>query len=464
MEVNPIIIILAAITILVPVILIFLGQELWLLAWICFTAGLNILDVRILLNLPAARIAGLLLLPQTFLSLRWVVRSYVGKALIAQYTFLVLTGVFFGFLFPWEADCLIREFNQLPEGRTIIWLIRTLADVSLSVFIAQQVIKSKGSEQILKYFVIGTSIAALGGIFEFVSRVDLVEVITGLGYNNDGFRVRGLCFEPRDLGLLTLYGLLFSVLLYSYESTKSKLLAIILNLTGFLISGSTSAYVAFIFGALALGLYHNRACALLIKMSLVVICIIACLFVYFESQLLDFFICSIDERLSGRRFDEAQNFLELIVFKMEIFDGPAILFLWDNPIYLLTGTGPGLIGIPATPYMPKSAAYAWLEFTGINNPPTMGLLLNVANMGVIGLLLLIYLCWASLHALGCLALYHPDKTEEWLMTRGAFATGAAVYMVQVSGLSPIWPILIGIGLGADYLVQVDRYRNEVTPI
>lgn len=451
--------ILAAVDLIVPMLLIVMGEERWLLAWICFASGLNLFDTLVVINVPAARIAGVLLIPQTLINLSWISRSKTARAIIAQYLLLVVTGILFGLIFPWPDDGLARSFNQLPAGRTIIFLGRSLADISLTFFVAKQLIKSDVSKNILNYFLIGTSLAALAGIFEFATRVDIYQLITAVGYNNDGFRVRGLCMEPRALGFVTLYGLLFSIILFTRKRSRANFLLMVVNATGFLISGSTSAYVAFVFGAFALGLYLKRARTILIALTVVGLCVIGCI-AFYEAGSVGHISQSIEERLSGKRFEEPQNLLESIAFRMEIFDGPPLLFFADNLIYLLTGTGPGLIPLPATPYMTSSDAYSWLKDTGINSPPTMGLLLELSNTGVLGLLLFFYICFSSLQSFSFLALHDSDKSEEWLEIRAAFVIGVAIYMVQNSSLSAIWPILLGMGVGANYLVQAGQYRFQ----
>jgi hypothetical protein len=169
-----------------------------------------------------------------------------------------------------------------------------------------------------------------------------------------------------------------------------------------------------------------------------------------------------ETRLSGKRFDEPQNLLESIAFRMEIFDSSALFFLADNPIYLLSGTGPGLISIPATSYMPQSGAYSWIVDTGLNCQPTTGLLSEISNTGVIGLLFWFIICFYSFLAFNSLIRHYPDEKEKWMATRAAFVVGMAIFAIQTSPLSAITPVLMGLGVGADCLAQVDRSRHRQT--
>jgi len=144
--------ILLAIAVFVPVFLIMTGRERWLLAWVCFTLGINLFDTKIIVNLPAARIVGLVLIPKALQSLPTVFRSLPGRALVMQYVYLVGLGILFGFRLLWPDDGLIRTFNQVAPGRTIIYLIRTAADISLTFFVARQVMKWKHPDKMLRYY------------------------------------------------------------------------------------------------------------------------------------------------------------------------------------------------------------------------------------------------------------------------------------------------------------------------
>ena len=74
----------------------------------------------------------------------------------------------------------MRSFNQLPLGRTVIYLIRRTADISIAFFVAEQVIRTKRPDLVLKYVMIGTSIAAISGMAEILTGIDLYGAITGL--------------------------------------------------------------------------------------------------------------------------------------------------------------------------------------------------------------------------------------------------------------------------------------------
>lgn len=440
----------------VPAFFIVTRRERHLLAWICLTAGVNIFDTKVVfLNMPAARLAGLLLIPQAIRILPSIVQISSGKALIMQYVYLVFLGLIFGFIFPWPDDGLSRGFTQLAQGRTLIYLLRTAADISLIFFVARQVVKQKSFDEIIKYFLIGTAASAIVGVFEFVTQIDLLDVISGISYNKNGIRARGFNYEPRALGLMAIHGILLSFLLYSYRRSKKYLVLIGIYVLGFVVSGSTSAFGAVALGISVLFLFERRARGgFMIGMAIVGILILGIPAIT-EFRALASFSQSIDTRvLAGRLELTPENIIEYLTFRMDIFDGPAVLFLLAHPFYLFTGTGPGLVPLPATSYMPQSVIFKELAETGINSPPFIGGLLEISNAGFIGLTLLFIICSSSLRALKYLCTQSNREYETWAMGRSAFAVVAAIYLAQSSPLSPIWPIFIGIGLAATYLARL----------
>lgn len=459
-ELEPRQLFLFAVALFVPLYLIVMHSERWLLAWVCVTAGINIFDTTIFVNMVAGRIVGLLLIPQALRSLPLMIRVKPAQAVVVGYVYLILTGVVFGFLSPWSDGGLIRAFNQIAPGRTVIYLGRTAADISISFFIARQVIKRKCTDEVVRFLLFGTSIAALGGILEFASAADLYNIITGLSPFQDEFRVRGFNYEPRGLGLMVVYGFTLAILIWSRRRTWTISGLAVLHAAALFMTSSTSALVALGAGVFGFNLFDKRARKATAGVLLLSTLFCGCLAVSGNSYIA-YFIEHSRLRLSGERSDmPSPNLIQNLANRMEIFDGPALLFLASNPSYLLSGTGPGLVHLPATAYVSQNALSAWTIDTGINSIPTMGLLLEVSNMGVIGLLLWLIICVSSFHAFSRLARYHPDEREKWLTMRAAFTIGAAIYSVQTSPYSMIWPIFVGTGIAAAHLVRTEKCHRK----
>ncbi len=443
------------IALLVPIYLIISRREKVLLAWITLAVSIQIFDCRFFINMPAARLAGLMLIPSMIYVLPSFLRTGPGRCQISQFLYLVLLGIIFGFILPWPNNGFNRGFNQIASGRTIIYLIRTLADVSIAFFVARQVSINKNFDVIVKYFLLGTSLTAVAGIIELITQVDLYGLITGLeGYNRLPFRVRGLNYEPRALGLVMAYGLFMAIIIHSRNPTNRHWALIILQGIGLAISGSTAAYVAAVFGTVVLYISDRKTRRGLITLSIVGF--LGYLAIRNSENLASIFSL-IQARLSGNRFSyRPENVFETIAFSMEIFDGPAFLFLVDNPLYLTVGTGPGLVSLPATAYMPMGTVFTWLVDTGINCPPTMGILLELANAGILGLGLWIAIVLISWRSLRFLSRFENSRRYSWNVYESMFLVASAIYIVQVSPLSAIWPIFVGLGIGATYLSRKSK--------
>lgn len=454
--------VILSVALLVPTFLIMTRRESQLLAWVCFTAGINIFDTTVFVNLPAARVTGLLLIPYAVLLLPSIIQTRPGKALVGQYSYLIFLGLIFGFLFPWSDGGLLRTFNQTAPGRTLIYLLRTGADLSLAFFVARQVVKRKSPDQLIMYIIIGTSVAAVAGVLEFLTRVDLYGSITGLRALSLEFRMRGFNYEPRGLGLIAAHGMLLSLLLYSHRRSGRYLILTGLHALAFFLAGSTSALVAAALGALSLFLLNRRVRMALLALIVSGILALA-LLVATEWDYLTILSDNVQLRLTTERIERPpQNIIEELAFRMEIFDGPALLFLTSNLFYLFVGTGPGLVSLPATAYLPPSPFFAWALETGLNSPPTAGGLLELANAGLIGLALWLTICISSLQAFKYLSRLNQSKDQAWAIGRSAFAIAAAIYLMQVSALSAIWPIFIGGGIGAAYLARARRKMSRIT--
>jgi hypothetical protein len=153
----------------------------------------------------------------------------------------------------------------------------------------------------------------------------------------------------------------------------------------------------------------------------------------------------------------AEGLGERIGFQLEIFDASAFLFWLENPLYCLTGAGPGLVSLPASYYVPPGAySIIWNEDVGVNSLPTHGVLLEISNSGLAGLGLWLFQVGLSWKAMRVLGRSHAEGTaQDWRLGRGMFLLGAALYCVQVS-VSPVWSIFCGIGWGAALLVDAQR--------
>jgi hypothetical protein len=156
------------------------------------------------------------------------------------------------------------------------------------------------------------------------------------------------------------------------------------------------------------------------------------------------------------RFGAARSLLEEWAYRLEVFDAAAVLFLVAHPVYALIGAGPGLVSIPATPYLPISPYTREFALTGINSPPTMGIVLEVANGGLVALLLWTGFVVTAYKALDVMAGRGEASRSQWRIAKWCFVATAAIYLVAAGFLSSCWPIFAGLGFGASFAQRRPR--------
>jgi hypothetical protein len=460
---------LLAIAVAVPLFLLRTKRTTWLLAWVCFTFFVQIFDTVLFTNLPAGRIVGLLYLPKALVRLRDWARLTPVKAWLVNYGWLLLLGLLFGFIWPWPDTTFLRPFNLTAPGRTIIYSARLLSDLSLTIFLAEQILRGDSLRLIGRALMIGSTLSALAGIFHFVTKIDLYFTITGLGEQILHLgRSRGLVGEPRALGLSCAYGVM---VLLAGRARISRLwpMLLFINVAGLLITYSASSIALFIAGILVTWIFFsNRE-----RLIMVGIAIAALVLIFLTSALLPQQFALAVDTLS-LRFDPDYklagippgNFGQEIAYRLDVFDACALLFLIDNPIYALIGTGPGLVSLPASTYVPPGLySLIWTPALGINSPPYHGPLLEVSNGGTLSLLLWfvqVITCWGALRFITArIEDRHPALsriTDDWNFGYTMFLTGATFYIVQVS-YTPLWCLFLAIGWAAFKLKEQFEYSQ-----
>lgn len=442
------------IALFVPLILLLYRQERLLLLWICFTVCINIFDTTIFVNLLAARVAGLLLIPMALKQVPAILQTRSGRSLAIWFAYTVLLGFVFGVLFPWDATGYDRLFTQTATARAIISLVRLVADLSLAIFVSRQVTKTQNPERVIKYLLLGTSVAAVGGLLQWLFKVDLYYAISGLGGRDLASldRMRGFNYEPKGLGLISVYGLLLSILLFSHRRSWTLAGIFVLNGIGFYLAVGTSALLTLPLGFAALFLVEKKSRSVIGALALMGVLLVS-MFSISEISGLTSWSYYVTQRLSGESRSDLvpTNLVEEIAYRMDVFDAPALLFLADQPFYALIGTGPGLVQLPSTAYLPNARVYEWVNANGQgqNNPPTIGVLFELTNTGLIGIALWTVFVLGALRAFNRLGNKDADDRNQWRIAKGAFAVGVAIYFMQAHiGSSAIWAVFLGLALGA----------------
>lgn len=464
MNTDPRQLLLLAVAIIVPLILMRKKKHQWLLGWVSLTLFVQIFDTAVVTNLPAARIVGLLYLPTAIASLQQWSRLPAVKAALLNLFYLALLGLLFGFLWPWPDLTHNRPFTLTAPGRTMIYLVRLLSDLSLAAFIAWQVSMPGALRLIGRAVVIGATLNSVVGLFYLFTGIDLCYLITGQGEALSlTARARGLAIEPRAMGLVCVYGLTALLIgrgrLFSWWPGL-----LLLNLLGLLSTHSASSFAMFAAGLLAAMFFlsgRGRTVALATALSAALIIAGAGLL---APQIFEAGLQTVQIRVDPQyKLSGIANgtFGEEIAYRMDVFDASAMLFLLDQPLYALFGAGPGLVSLPASDYVPPGLySLIWTPDTGINSLPSQGLLLEISNSGLPGLLLWFWQALACLIALRQVRHLARDTEheEEWQFAWAFFLSGAIFYIVNLSH-TPVWSLALGIGWAGSVLADLARRRE-----
>lgn len=452
--------ILLLIAVIVPLFLLLTGRRRALLGWVGVTLSVHIFDTTILTNLPAGRVVGLIYLPYALLSMPKWLRRAPAQAWMLNFVYLTVLGVLFGFLFPWPDTTGNRPLSMTAPGRTIVYLVRLVSDVSLTIFVASELQKPGRIFLLARSIVLGATLTALAGLLSFFTQFDPYFTITGLHDLAGNQRPRGLSFEPRGLGMATVYGLIVLIMMPGRLSFKRFSLTAI-NLLGLLASYSTSSLALLIAGLItAWTLLATRTRLLIISVLALMLAFVALAPLFVPMQF-SVAMQSIQERIDPTnklRGAVAENIGQEIAYRLDSFDASALLFLLDQPQYMLIGTGPGMMLLPASDYVPPGVyQLLYPKDRGLDGLPTQGLLLEISNSGILGLCLWLVQVAASYIALRRLSgnLVSRELAREWKFGRTLFLVATVFYVVQVSITSPVWAVMLGLGwaaadLGATY--------------
>lgn len=458
MAIDPRQLLLLAIALGVPVAAFLLDRSRWVLAWVGFTLFVQIFDTSIFTNLPAGRLVGLLVLPFSVTLLRRWIRLVPARAWLLNFAYMAALGVFFGFVVPWPDISGTRPFSLRAEGRTIIYLVRIVSDWSLAVFVMHHVTQPGAFETLRKWMVRGAVVTSLAAFATMLVGRDLYYAITGLrAYAAMTDRPRGLTFEARGLGLACAYGVV--LILGKQRRRPHEWLLLLVIVGGLAVSSSTSGLAAALAGLIVVMTIGSGRVRFAMITAGILVLLAGAAVLAVSPTILDTPQEEIEIRLKGRGVVEANrpaNLAESLALRLDVFDSSAAMFMLRNPRYALSGTGPGLISLPASEYVPLGLYK--IVFPIIDNPPSHGVLLELANTGVLGLSMWIFQVVAIFllgrRLRGRHGLPFPPKTATTI-----FMAAAALYSVQVSP-SPFWAVFLGVGWG---IAQVATAPAGVPP-
>jgi hypothetical protein len=441
--------------VVVPVWLMARRSGAGLLLWILTVTCTDVFVIRTGVNVAAASVVGLLLAPysaRVLLSSRRV--TPVGWA-TAHLGYLAILGLAFGFAFPWP-DSIGRPFNLQAPGRAILYLLRETAGLSIAAFVAQQVAKTARPDRVLGGVLIVSTITCLAAVVEYLTGISYYRMLTEgvVAPTFWNLRVRGLNFEPRSLGIVSAHAIAIGVLYIAYRArTLLAMSAIGTAAAAMFLSASTSGLIAMASGLGAVWMSHRRVRGYMLRIAVLAVIAggaIAAVNIGRVAALQHL----LTERIGSTvRFGVATDWFHQIVYRMEVYDASAALFLAANPWYAIFGTGPGLMSLPATPFLPVSPYYLEYVRTGLNSPPTMGWLLELSNGGVVAVVTWAGFVFSAARSLHWAASQPGPNRRSWIVARWSFVAAAAIYLVTAGFLSSCWPLFMGLGMGAAFIRQ-----------
>ena len=451
--------VILAIGIGVPLTLLLHRREKELFAWLCLTVGISIFDARVGINFPAARLVGLLVIP--FLPLgafdfQVLMRTRPMRILLAGFGYLVVLGIVYGIIYPWPNVGYLRPWVQSAQGRLLIYGARELSDFGIILFVTRRVMRGMRPHEAMRLVLIGTGIAAAGGLLESISNIQFYQILTGYPINEIAGRVRGFNLEPRFLGLTMVQGG-FIAFLWSRISRSRALMALAaLHFVVLLLAVSASALFAAAAAWLSLVLFERRVRRPLLGAGVVAVGAVALVLALGRDlPLAQLWAMNLSERFTLRQAVDlaTRTPVEILAQFLDIFDYTAFMVLTSSPLALLIGVGPGLVMLPGSSFIPNDPRWSWVVQTneGITSLPTMGLLVEWANGGIVMLVIWFAFAVACVRAFSAMADREPDRADSWLLGRGAFLVIAGTYLVQTSPISAIWPLFMGLGVGAGAL-------------
>lgn len=308
------------------------------------------------------------------------------KYLVVEFALIFILGVIFGFIVPFDDPyAASRTFTQTSAMRAIISSVRMLLELSTIILVIYWINTKKiNLDLIIKTISIVLIINVTVAVIDFYSGFIIKNFINYDGRNLQG-RFLGLSGEPRGFGRYCSFSLIFLLFFRPTHFAILRKVALYLSIIGVILSFSASSILITIVG-LSIYLYSQR------EFKLVFISIVLMIIAFGFLKTNEFFQTDTFTKINmviGSNENNKKEKVSLdepdIFSSFEVFDRAALNFFYHHPGYLLFGTGPNLISIPASPYLTQEAA-AIYEY-GINSVPHSMFVNILSRSGIIGIVL-----------------------------------------------------------------------------
>ncbi len=374
---------LIAICAIIPFYLIYIKKNhQWVVAWLAASIVFDIFNSQLYFNLPAILILGMVAIPYLWSERQTFKNNLALKVFGVYLAYLAVLGIYHGFIFPWPDLTGVRSIKDQAQCRAMLHFGRTCCEWLATLYLMVRIEKEERRTlfTFLKSTFICSVILCISALLERTFQLDFYHFFTGgraLLLDN---RPRGFDYEPRGLSQSLGYAVLLMPF-YPFRKWKYALIPVFLffaflytvSFSGLVVLFSGIVLYSFVFFAKdshAFAQYRSKVFATFGGIIILTLLIIP----------------FIPEKGRGH-IDERFNYLfrSGLAEKFEIADSATINFYIHHPKYFWLGTGPGLVYLPGSAYIIDRDKPIWGN--QFNNLPLTGLILILANSGLLGLFL-----------------------------------------------------------------------------
>ncbi len=424
---------------IVPLYCLITRRDNWLIAWIAFSATIEIFNNLSFVTLSSTKIAGIFLIPYALKHIHKIIQITPGKIWLGIFGLLVTLGLIYGYISPWPDYSESRGLRQLPQGRSVLYLGSYFLEMMVIIFLATKLNTERNFKFLIWGLIAGGIACTTGILIERFFHLDLYYLFTGYDARDISYRSRGFNYEPRGAGytaIITLFTVLVTKMQFKY-----RVVLICSIYPAFYFSASVSSAIIIILVSVVMMcayLWYRKQLkgqALAFAQGLAIVAIITLLtntpFNSIKYKITEQ-LATINKTTNEEAIAETApatsntpapakkniwatvageksrayitggitdvNFPSQYLFlkRFEVFDAAAIDFFIENPRHLIFGTGPGLISLAAS------------EKRLINSLPHIGVLREISNYGLVGFSLWLTLLIMFTYRLISNAIKDPD--------------------------------------------------------
>ena len=306
-----------------------------------------------------------------------------------EYILLILLGVLYGFIIPWDDNSTVRAWNQIASGKAIVALVNIFSNILLVYLTIFLFLKNR--VHLIKFLNILSVLVIIISVTAFLDKFFNYPIYK-LFFGGNSItphikgRLLGFSHEPRALGrmMVQIWVYLFIYKTHGFKFKYSNL-SLIMGFLVILFSFSFSSYFIFL---LSIIIFFKKNIFKIKLTSLLVISLglyLCSIFILKNDIVKNSFLYKYKITTEGRGESSQMHGEPKIFTQFEIFDRAALNFLYRNPEFLFFGTGPNLISIPASKYVSDDSKETMSGLiVGIPNSSIINL---ISRSGIIGLFL-----------------------------------------------------------------------------